>query len=649
MVKLNLNNLDLRKKTLAGYLAVIFLIVIVGIISIVQSGSLGKKVGYLTNEVSSKVKLAGEIESTILSMQTSVEKFIYQNREEDNRAAEENIEKVIEIIAKAEEKIKNPQQAKIVKKISDLTYDYIDKYRKVVIRYKSLNDTKASLATAGNKIQKELEGIDQVNYGNITKSFLSTRIEVKGFMADYDYLYSSRAKQRMRETMEMAAKVKKKQFEDINYAIEDFNDEFEGFVSISSKMDKEVKKTILPLAPLIIEQAQKISSSGWEEMDASRTEVEQKISNTKTAIISIVIFAIIMGVVIGFLSANQIIGPISKVVTGLKDIAEGEGDLTYRLEFKSKDEIGELAKWFNTFIEKLQGIMKDISGNADTLDKSSSDLSGLSGQMSSGADNMSSKSNTVATAAEEMSANITSVASAMGEAANNVGMVATSAEEMTSVINEIAQNSEKARSITNKAVSQAKNASAKVDELGNAAQDISKVTETISEISEQVNLLALNATIEAARAGEAGKGFAVVANEIKELAKQTAEATGEIKSKIEGIQTSTEGTVTEIAEISKVINDVNDMVASIATAVEEQSATTNEIAGNVTQASRGIQEVTENVTQSSTVTGEIAKDISDVNHSAGEMSESSSQVNKSADELLQLAEQLKGMVGKFKV
>ena len=352
---------------------------------------------------------------------------------------------------------------------------------------------------------------------------------------------------------------------------------------------------------------------------------------------------------LAFFFANSLTKPILKVVAGLKDIAEGEGDLTIRLEVNSKDEVGELAKWFNVFMEKLQGIVKEIAENADTLNTSSDDLLNLSGQMSEGADNMSGKSEAVATAAEEMSSNMNSVAAAMEQAATNMNMVATSTEEMTSTVNEIARNSEKASAITGEAVTQAESASERVAELGNAAQDIGKVTETITEISEQTNLLALNATIEAARAGEAGKGFAVVANEIKELARQTAEATQEIKAKIEGIQGSTSGTVKEIGQISKVINDMNEIVSTIAASVEEQSVTTKEIANNVNQASQGIQEVNENVAQSSVVSGEIAKDISNVNQESKEMSNGSSQVKVSAGDLSRLAEELKALVGRFKV
>jgi methyl-accepting chemotaxis protein len=364
-------------------------------------------------------------------------------------------------------------------------------------------------------------------------------------------------------------------------------------------------------------------------------------------LVSIVCILVLLPITVIF--SNSMTKPIIKVVTGLKDVAEGEGDLTARLDIKNKDEVGDLSHWFNTFVDNLQRMIRNIAGNAETLHRSSSELSNLSERMSENSGEMSVKSNSVAASSEETSANMNSVAAAMEEASTNVGMVATSAEEMTATINEIARNSEKAQTITSEAVSRAQDASAKVDELGNAAKEIGKVTEAITEISAQTNLLALNATIEAARAGEAGKGFSVVANEIKELARQTAEATQEIKGQISGIQTSTSGTVSEIEEILKVINDVNEIVATIATAVGEQSLTTKEIAKNISQASKGIQEVNENVAQSSSVSTEIAKEITDVNQAAGEMSNSSSQMNLSTSELSKLAEELKALVSRFKV
>ncbi len=360
------------------------------------------------------------------------------------------------------------------------------------------------------------------------------------------------------------------------------------------------------------------------------------------------VFLLLMLGLILFINLN-VVGPINIVAESMEDIASGEGDLTKRIEIKNKDEIGTLVNWFNIFVEKLQGILGDISENTDKLNVSSEGLLSISHQMSEGAETMSGKSNTVAAAAEEMSSKIVSVAAAAEQSSSNLNMVSASAEEMTATINEIALNTQKTLQTSNQAVSRTKTASGNVANLNQSAQKIGNVVDAINDISEQTNLLALNATIEAARAGEAGKGFAVVAGEIKSLAQQTAEATLEIKETIGGIQDSTQDTVSEIEKITVAINEVNEMIGSVAAAVEEQSVTTKEIASNVVQASQGIQDVTENVSQSSDVANDIANEIIEVNNSSNEMSGNSAQVNNSADDLNLLSEELRKAVKQFRI
>ncbi len=390
-----------------------------------------------------------------------------------------------------------------------------------------------------------------------------------------------------------------------------------------------------------------------EAIDAAEAFAFEQINQVKkvsnTVIVTAIIAAVLLGILSAFLSTRIIVRPVARVAKGLQAIAEGEGDLTMRLDIKNKDEIGMLAHWFNQFIQKMDELVKEIAGNAMQLGNSSGDLSRIAKQISDGTSLMSERSNSVAVASEEMSANMNSVAAATEQASTNVDMVANAAGSMTQRISEIAANSEKAQAITKEAVAKGQQTSDQVNALGRAAEDISKVTEVITEISEQTNLLALNATIEAARAGDAGKGFAVVANEIKELASQTAKATGDIRSKIEGIQVSTGRTVNEIEEITKVINNVNEIVSLIATETVEQSTSTQEIAGNVDEASRGIQEMNHNVAQSSAVSTDIAKDISQVSSQAEEIANGSSDVLKNADSLSKMAEHLNRLVGRFKM
>ncbi|MCG8633676.1 MAG: methyl-accepting chemotaxis protein [Desulfobacterales bacterium] len=380
-----------------------------------------------------------------------------------------------------------------------------------------------------------------------------------------------------------------------------------------------------------------------------KSELSEVSGSIRLIILAITALVLLVMGILTYVISGRVIKPVNLMVEGLKDIAQGEGDLTMRLASDNRDEIGEMAKWFNTFVEKLQGIVKSIAGNSDELNTSSSSLLNIAGKVSRGADKMSVKSNSVAAAAEEMSSNMSSVAAAAEESSTNISMVSAATEEMTSTINEIAKNTEKTRTTSNKAVEQTRTASEKIDELSRSAQQIGNVVETINDISEQTNLLALNATIEAARAGEAGKGFAVVAGEIKDLARQTAEATLEIKDNIQGIQESTQKTVLEIEEVTGGITSVNEMIDTVAAALEEQSATTKEIASNVSQAAHGIQEVTENVSQSSTVADEIARDITEVSQAAGAMSENSTGIKNSSESLSRLSGRLEHTVNLFKV
>ncbi|HBG20382.1 MAG TPA: hypothetical protein DDY32_14220, partial [Desulfobulbaceae bacterium] len=320
-------------------------------------------------------------------------------------------------------------------------------------------------------------------------------------------------------------------------------------------------------------------------MVKQKDSIDSMVNHQKMIIISIVVGMILVVGLIIFFMATRIAKPIRETDAFFRDISEGEGDLTARLKVHSSDEIGDMAKSFNTFADKLQGMVGYIAEESVEINNSSGNLSQISTDLSNVAKDTLDKSTSAASAVEEMSANMNVVASSMEEAAANVNAVASAIEEMTSTINEIAETSEKARAITDNAVQQSSNASVSVDQLGTATREITKVLETITDISKQVDLLALNATIEAARAGDAGKGFAVVANEIKELARQTAAATVEIKNQIDEMQDTTSSTIGDIDKISTIIADINNVINGIATAVVEQSAATSEIAGNISQAS----------------------------------------------------------------
>ena len=226
--------------------------------------------------------------------------------------------------------------------------------------------------------------------------------------------------------------------------------------------------------------------------------------------------------------------------------------------------------------------MQQIGTNAAALVSSSEELNKVSQQMSASADETATQANVVSAASEQV--------------ANNVQTVATGADEMGASIKEIAKNTADATRVATTAVRSAEATNETIGKLGQSSAEIGQVIKVITSIAQQTNLLALNATIEAARAGEAGKGFAVVANEVKELAKETAKATEDISRKIEAIQADTKGAVEAIGQIGSVIVQINDIQNTIASAVEEQSATTNEISRNLAEAARGSSEITRNIT-----------------------------------------------------
>jgi methyl-accepting chemotaxis protein len=315
---------------------------------------------------------------------------------------------------------------------------------------------------------------------------------------------------------------------------------------------------------------------------------------------------------------DAVVGPLKDVGATLDQLAGG--DLTAQLTGEYAGDFKKLSDAVNTLGLQVRSAIQQIGANTLALVSAAEELNKVSQQMGASAEETAAQSNVVSAAS--------------GQVTNNVATVATAADEMSASIKEIAKNTAEATQVATTAVKTAEETNVTIGKLGQSSAEIGQVIKVITSIAQQTNLLALNATIEAARAGEAGKGFAVVANEVKELAKETAKATEDISRKIEAIQNDTKGAVAAIGQIGVVIGQINDIQTTIASAVEEQSATTNEITRNLAEAAKGTTDISHNIVG--------------VAEAARSTTAGAAETQKSAQALERMAAELQGLVGQFK-
>jgi methyl-accepting chemotaxis protein len=349
---------------------------------------------------------------------------------------------------------------------------------------------------------------------------------------------------------------------------------------------------------------------------ASKAAADDQARTTKVMIAIIVLGALLV-LGIAFAMARRITRPLGAVMSVATALAAG--DLSRTSGVTQDDEVGRTAAALDEAIGNLREVMSSVVSSADAVAASSEELSASSAQISASAEETSAQAGVVSSAAEEVS--------------RSVETVAAGAEQMGASIREIASNAAEASEVAARAVTAAETTTATVAKLGESSAEIGNVVKTITSIAEQTNLLALNATIEAARAGEAGKGFAVVANEVKELAQETAKATEDIARRVLAIQGDTTAAVAAIEEISSIVAQISDRQTTIASAVEEQTATTSEMSRSVQEAAGG--------------TGEIAANITGVSAAAGSTTQALTQTRTAVDELSRMAADLRTTIGRF--
>ncbi len=412
--------------------------------------------------------------------------------------------------------------------------------------------------------------------------------------------------------------------------------------------DELYYKAITPPTLHAIAELEKARTSIGAAFKQTTAETDARIGGAITTQEMVAGLAVLLGLAIAFLIARGIIGPLSGLTGGMKELADGNfGVVLPGLD--RKDEVGDMAQAVETFKVKAEEKAREEAETKIRQDevlarqrktemtKMADDFESAVGRIvetvSSASRELEASAGTLTSNAARSQELSTSVAAASEEASTNVQSVASATEELSSSVNEISRQVQESARMATEAVGQARGTTERVSALSNAASRIGDVVELINTIAGQTNLLALNATIEAARAGEAGRGFAVVASEVKALAEQTAKATGEIGQQISGIQAATQESVTAIKEISGTIERLSEISSTIAAAVEEQGAATQEISRNVQQAAQGTQQVSSNIT--------------DVQRGASETGSASSQVLSAAQTLSADSGRLRSEVSKF--
>jgi methyl-accepting chemotaxis protein len=360
---------------------------------------------------------------------------------------------------------------------------------------------------------------------------------------------------------------------------------------------------VKPIATALNEALTRLEESEAASASSTVAAAADTYESARTVILVVLGIGLTAAIGLGWFVVRLVV----RAVTGVRDglVAMAGGDLTTRVEVSSGDEVGQMAEALNTAAESLQVTVASTAESAHSLAAAAEELSG--------------SSESIAASAEEAAAQAGTVAAASEQVSRNVQTVAAGSEEMGASINEIAQNAAEAARVAGTAVRAAEVTTRTVSKLGASSQEIGEVVRTITSIAEQTNLLALNATIEAARAGEAGKGFAVVASEVKELAQETARATEDIAKRVETIQADTAGAVTAIGQISSVIGEINDFQETIAAAVEEQTATTNEMNRNVAEAASGTQGIAAAITGLAAGAQETNRQVEDAQRAAAEL------------------------------
>ncbi len=607
------------------------------------------------------------IEGDVVELRRNVYVFYDTGRDANLGKAREKVPELRASIKTAIERTVDPGRRANLEKIAKDIEEYATNFEKVVKMRAQRDKLIAEMMDVnGAAARRELSEITASAMrdgdveaaaiaGTVQEKLMLARISANRYIAKPDQKTMQETTERvaafMKEAPALADRLKNPERKRLaNQALDAARKYDAGFREAAQLIldsDKLINGTMTEAGEEISKVATATLGSQKAVLEQSRTETLDLLSSLVRLALTISGIALAAGLLFAFVVARGITRPVNAMTGAMGELAAG--NLETEIPSKdSRDEIGAMAKAVQVFkdnalrVKRLEEEQEEQKRRAEAerkaamrqlADSFEKSVGGVINTVTSAATELQASSEQMAATATETSAQATTVAGASEQASANVQTVATATEELSSSIREIGIQVQRSRTVSDQAVISAEETTRTITELSTIVGQIGEVVNLINDIADQTNLLALNATIEAARAGDAGKGFAVVASEVKNLANQTAKATGDIAAQIAKVQTGTTGAVKAIEAISKVIVDMSEISSSIASAVEQQSAATADIARNVEQASAGTREVSSN--------------IGSVGQAANETGAAANQIRSSATELSQQAEILKSEVAKF--
>ena len=390
-----------------------------------------------------------------------------------------------------------------------------------------------------------------------------------------------------------------------------------------------------------------------EKLGLSTASLQKKAENDRshTRAVSMVVMVLVLigGIVLFALFAFSIIISITRPISDLLDDMRkiGDGDLSLNVHVSGNDEISKIAQELGTTVSNLNGMVSSMKEGMQILSTSSEQVLAATDAMLEDARNMRQEATDVNRTTHDVSSAVSEVNTNVEQMYGDVATTATAIEEMSATVNEVAKNCQYEAEVAKKANERSQSTEKLMEQLGTSARAIGKIVDVINAIADRTNLLALNATIEAASAGEAGRGFAVVANEVKELARQTTEATADIEKRVDEMQSSTGNAVAAIKEIAKSINEVSSISYAIVSSVEEQSATISEISKTMSRTNTVVGGVAKNIGESNEGLTSLSKGMEHVNEVTQNTADALASVQQSVNSLSELGMQLNEKAGKF--